>query len=124
MDLKSCSRCGKIHARGYKCNIGRIYANTEEKKLRSKYAWTQKAKQIKADALGLCEVCKDQGIYTYDGLEVHHITKLSDDPNGLLDDDNLITLCVYHHKQADAGLLDEIYLRNLVSIRQCKEIKK
>ena len=118
MDLKSCSKCGKIHARGYKCNKGRIYANTEEKKLRSKYAWTQKSKQIKQDALGLCEVCRAQGIYTYEGLEVHHITKLSEDPNGLMDDDNLITLCVYHHKQADAGELNADYLRKLVKERR------
>lgn len=118
MDLKSCSKCGKIHPRNYKCNVGRIYAKTEESKLRSKYAWTKKAKQIKADANNLCEVCRDKGLYTYDGLEVHHITKLKDDPNGLLDDDNLIALCIYHHKQADDGELSADYLRGLVKIRQ------
>ena len=120
MDLKSCSRCGKIHPRGYNCNVGRIYAKTDESKLRSRYAWTKKAKQIKDDAYGLCEVCKAQGVYTYDGLEVHHITKLRDDPNGLLDDDNLIALCVYHHKQADDGELDADYLRELVKERNKK----
>ena len=117
MDLKSCSKCGRIHPRGYICNKGRVYAQTDESKLRSKYAWTKKAKQIKADANNLCEVCRAQGIYTYDGLEVHHITKLSVDPGGLLDDDNLITLCVYHHKQADAGEIDADYLRELVKER-------
>ena len=120
MDLKSCSKCGRIHPRGYNCNKGRIYATTEERKLRSKYAWTKKAKQIKEDANGLCEVCRAEGIYTYDGLEVHHITKLKDDPNGLLDDDNLICLCVYHHKQADDGELSEDYLRELVKERRSK----
>ena len=118
MDLKSCSKCGKIHPRGYNCNKGRIYQKADESRLRSKYAWTLKAKQIKEDALGLCEVCKAQGVYTYDGLEVHHITKLSDDRDGLLDDDNLITLCVYHHKQADAGEIDADYLRGLVKERR------
>lgn len=118
MDLKTCSRCGRIHARGYKCNVGRVTAKTDESRLRSKYAWTKKAKQIKEDALGLCEVCKAQGVYTYDGLEVHHITKLRDDPNGLLEDDNLICLCVYHHKQADDGELEADYLRELVKVRQ------
>ena len=118
MDLRSCSSCGKIHPRGYKCTKGRIYEKTDESRLRSTYAWTQKARQIKEDALGLCEVCRDQGVYTYDGLEVHHITKLSEDHNGLLDDDNLICLCVYHHKQADDGELDADYLRNLVKERR------
>ena len=118
MDLKSCSRCGKIHPRGYKCNAGKVNKpKTDEQKLRSTWAWTKKAKQIKEDALGLCEVCRAQGRYTYDGVEVHHITKLKDDPNGLLDDDNLITLCTYHHKQADDGELDADYLRELVKKR-------
>ena len=52
-DLKSCSRCGKIHARSYKCNVGRVYKKTDEDKLRSTWAWTKKAKQIKEDANGL-----------------------------------------------------------------------
>lgn len=118
MDLKTCSRCGRIHARGYKCNVGRVTAKTDESRLRSTYRWTKKAKQIKDDANGLCEVCKAQGVYTYDGLEVHHITKLKEDPNGLLEDDNLIALCVYHHKQADDGELDADYLRELAKVRQ------
>lgn len=118
MDLKSCSKCGKIHARGVICNIGRIYNKTDESRLRSKYAWTKKAKQIKADANNLCEVCRDKGVYTYDNLEVHHIIKLSEDKDGLLEDNNLICLCVYHHKQADAGEIDADYLRELVKFRQ------
>lgn len=117
MDLRACSKCGKIHARGYKCNVGRVYGKTSENKLRSSYAWTKKAKQIKADAMGLCEVCRAQGIYNYDNLEVHHIIKIKDDPNGLLDDDNLICLCVEHHKQADDGQIDAEYLRELVKER-------
>ena len=120
MDLKSCSKCGKIHPRGVTCDRGRKYQSSQERKLRSTYMWTKKAKQIKEDALGLCEVCKALGVYTYDGLEVHHITKLKEDPNGLLDDDNLIALCVYHHKQADDGELDADYLRELVKERRGK----
>lgn len=118
MDLKSCSRCGKIHPRNYKCKVGRLYEKTDERGLRSKYAWTLKARQIKEDANGLCEVCKAQGVYTYDDLEVHHIIKLRDDPGGLLEDDNLICLCVYHHKQADDGQLGVEYLRELVKERR------
>ena len=117
MNLVSCSKCGKMHPRGAKCSISRTYKRTDDDKLRSSYAWTQKAKQIKADAMGLCEVCRKQGVYTYDGLEVHHITKLRDNPDGLLDDDNLICLCNYHHRQADDGTLSADYLRELVKER-------
>ena len=118
MDLKSCSKCGKIHPRGYNCNVGRKYTKTDESRLRSSYAWTLKAIQIKNDAMNLCEVCRAKGLYNYESLEVHHITKLRDDPNGLLDDDNLICLCVTHHKQADDGEIDADYLRELVKERQ------
>ena len=117
MDLKSCSRCGRIHARGYRCNAGRVYSKTQDDKLRSRYSWTKKAIQIKNDALNLCEVCKDKGLYTYDNLEVHHIVKLRDDPTRLLDDENLICLCEYHHTQADAGELDADYLTELAKRR-------
>lgn len=121
MDLKACSKCGKIHPRAYKCNIGRVYNKTDNDKLRSTYKWTKKAKQIKDDALGLCEVCKAQGVYNYKDLEVHHIEKLRDNPDGLLNDDNLICLCTYHHKKADAGELSEEYLLELVKKRRGNE---
>ena len=118
MDLKSCSKCGRIHPRAFKCNVGRKYEQTNERKLRSSSAWTRKAKQIKEDAKGLCEVCRDRGIYTYNGLEVHHITKLAENPDGLLEDDNLVCLCVQHHKEADAGEIDADYLRELAKERR------
>lgn len=118
MDLKSCNVCGRIHPRGQECKVKRVWKKTDDRKLRSSYDWTQKAKQIKRDSLGLCEVCRKQGVYTYDGLEVHHITKITDDPNGLLEDDNLITLCVKHHKEADAGKIEADYLRELVRERR------
>ena len=117
MDLKSCSKCGRIHPRAFKCNVARKYAKTDERRLRSSSAWKRKAKQIKEDAQGLCEVCRQLGFYNYEGLEVHHITKLSENPDGLLDDDNLICLCVDHHKKADAGEIEAEYLRELAKER-------
>lgn len=114
--LVSCSRCGRIHKRG-ECPVKRTYKKDDSDRLRNKYAWRKKREQIKEDALGLCEVCKALGVYTYDNLEVHHITKLKDNSNGLLEDDNLITLCVYHHKQADSGEIDADYLRELAKQR-------
>lgn len=117
MDLKSCSNCGRIHARGYRCNAGKVYSKTDDDKLRNRYCWAKKSKQIKRDAMNLCEYCKALGLYTYDDLEVHHITKLRDDPTKLLEDENLICLCQYHHRQADKGEIDPEYLRELVQKR-------
>lgn len=120
MAFKACSKCGKIHPYGYKCTVGvdSNHYKVSEDKLRSKYAWTKKSKQIREDAGNLCEVCRDKGIATYNNLEVHHIEKLRDNVDGLLDDDNLICLCVRHHKEADNGEIDKEYLRELVKKRR------
>lgn len=116
--LVTCSKCGRIHERGYKCDKGlKISYKKDYDKLRSTYAWTQKAKQVKEDANNLCEVCKAKGIYTYNDLEVHHIVKIKDNKEGLLDDTNLICLCVDHHKEADAGSIKADYLRALAKKR-------
>lgn len=107
-----------MHPRGYKCKVERVYDKSDREKLRSTYRWTKKAKQIKDDAKGLCEVCREQGRYTYKDLEVHHIVKLKDDPDGLLDDDNLVCLCVEHHKAADRGEIEADYLKELAKKRK------
>ena len=115
---RSCSKCGNIHPYNYKCNVGKVYRGGEERKLRNTYAWHSKARQIKEKSNYLCAICKDQGIYTYDNLEVHHISKVKDDPSLLLEDYNLITLCAWHHKLADMGEINKNYLLNLVYDRE------
>lgn len=122
MAYKACSKCGKVHPYNYNCSVGadsNRYKKSEDK-LRSRYSWTKKSKQIREDAGNLCEVCKDQGVATYKGLEVHHIEKLRDNVDGLLDDDNLICLCTRHHKEADNGEIDKEYLRELVKKRKAQ----
>lgn len=120
---KSCSRCGKIHSTRYKCNHNKPkidysrYGSQEERKLRNTSAWQKKSQDVRKQAQYLCEVCRDNNIYNYNDLEVHHIVKLRDDKTGLLDDNNLICLCVKHHKQADRGLLSIDYLRELAQKR-------
>lgn len=114
--FKSCSRCGRIHDINYQCNVGR-YTGGNERKLRSSYKWTQKSKEIRQTAL-FCEVCKDQGIYVYKNLEVHHITKVRDDQDKLLDNYNLICLCSECHEKAEKGKLDVDYLLDLAKKRE------
>ena len=113
---KSCSRCGKIHDINYICNANKIYRGGFEREQRNTYAWEKKSKEIRGKSL-FCEICKLSGVYKYDGLEVHHITKLKDDPNGLLDDSNLICLCAEHHRKADRGEIDADFLRKLSAER-------
>ena len=91
---------------------------TTEQALRNRNKWHLKSREIRERSLYLCAVCQDRGeARADDDIEVHHIIKLRDDPSGLLDDNNLIALCVFHHKQADRGELSVDYLRQLAQKR-------
>lgn len=116
----ACSRCGKIHPKGYVCHVEKKHYkySYKEAKLRSKSTWTEKSKQIREDANYLCEVCKDKGIYNYRNVEVHHILKLRDRPDLLLDNYNLICLCKDCHRLADAGIISVDYLQELAKRRE------
>lgn len=114
---KACSRCGKVHPTTYKCRVGVKRYSYNESKLRNTNEWHKKSMQIREDSRFLCSVCEDNGVFNHNLLEVHHITKIKDDPRLLLDDDNLICLCRYHHKLADKGQIDADYLRQLVAKR-------
>ena len=114
--LRSCSKCGRIHDSKIACPEGqakRIYNQTKERQLRRLNKWKRKSVEIREQAHNLCEVCADNGVYVYDGIEVHHIVKIRNDETLLLEDDNLICLCSEHHKQADRGELDAEYLKSL-----------
>lgn len=118
---KACSRCGKIHDSNYKCTVGKAYNNSyksSEDKVRNSHAWHKKAEEIKEASQYLCSVCLDNNIYTYDNLEVHHIIKLRERPDLLLDNHNLICLCWKHHRLADEGYLQVEYLRKLAMTRE------
>ena len=123
---KACSRCGRIHEVKFRCTVNKpkidysVYGDQEERKLRSTTAWRKKSEDIRTRAQFLCEVCRDKGLYTYDNLEVHHIVKLRDNADGLLDDNNLVCLCAVHHRQADAGEIDADYLRQLAEKRETR----
>lgn len=118
---KVCSRCGRVHASNYQCNVGRIarrYNGGTERTLRSSWKWTEKSKDIRDKAHYLCEVCKAEGRLTYDGVEVHHIIKVKDNTDLLLDDYNLICLCTTHHHAADNDQIDKEYLLSLARQRE------
>ena len=119
--LKSCSRCGGIHEQGYRCNHNRPkveYRGGKEREARNSHQWHSKSKEIRKRANYLCEVCRDKGRYVYKGLEVHHIEKVRDNPERLLDNLNLVCLCVMCHKQADRGDISADYLRELARKRE------
>lgn len=117
--LKACARCGKVHPYNYKCGKRKYQQKSgEDVRLRNTHKWAVKSLEIRERANYLCEVCRDHNIYTYNNLEVHHIEKLREHPEKLLDNENLICLCMEHHHQADRGDLDPDYLRRLVHLRE------
>ena len=117
---KACARCGKLHNYNYKCTVNKPVRDDEESKLRNKNKWHKKSEEIREASNYLCEICKQEGRYNYDKLEVHHITKLKERPDLLLDNYNLICLCNEHHRQADNGEIDKDYLLKLAAAREDK----
>ena len=114
--LKSCQYCGRIHPKDFNCGKKPVRSSRtrdEREAGRYSYAFTMKSREIKERSNHLCTVCLKEGRLTYDGLETHHITKLVDAPDLLLEDSNLICLCQRHHEMADTGLIAADELRGL-----------
>ena len=52
-------------------------------------------------------------VFDCSDLSVHHIEPLSERFDLRLDDDNLITLCPYHHEQAERDNIDRNILHKI-----------
>jgi 5-methylcytosine-specific restriction endonuclease McrA len=121
----TCSRCGVVK-RGHICP-NKPYRKKERDaqvdKFRKSTRWTNKSKEIRQRDKYLCVVCMANRYNTirqfnFDKLEVHHITPLAEDYNKRLDNDNLITLCKYHHNLAENGEIPREELCELISPHQ------
>ncbi len=110
--LRSCHWCGRIHDTSIVCSKRPApkKESTEHTKLRTCRRWDKARKDANARDKYVCRVCAQNGHLTVDGLETHHIVPLSEDPSRAYDLDNLITLCVRHHKAADVGKIDRSML--------------
>lgn len=117
--LKSCTKCGRVHAQNYQCTARRNNTpKTLDQKLRSTNRWQRKSEEIRRASKWLCAICLEEGVYNYEQLEVHHIEKLRDNKDRLLDNYNLICLCKRHHELADAGKIDVAHLEELARVRE------
>ena len=113
--LRTCSVCGGIHQEDNICK--RTYKkNSYASKFRNSNAWIIKREQIKKRDKYLCQICLKGNNYTYNNLQVHHIVPIEKDNDKKLDSDNLITLCAYHHKQAEMNKISKEELSNLIDI--------
>ena len=79
----------------------------------------RKSIEVKQRDRFLCQICL-RNLYNtihwlnYKTVEVHHIVEINEDYNKRLDNDNLITLCSYHHKMADKGEIPKAVLLDIV----------
>lgn len=121
--LKSCSRCGRVHEHSFKCQamkVTRIKPDTIANKFRNTQAWRDKRNNIIIRDKGLCQVCIRNiyntfgRIYNHKIIEVHHIDPIVEAYDLRLEDHNLISLCVYHHKMADRGEIPKKVLKDLI----------
>ena len=118
----TCSRCG-IVKRGHICSKKpqrKVERDSQADKFRKSKGWTNKSIEIRQRDKYLCVVCMANRYntirqYNFDKLEVHHITPLHEDYNKRLDNDNLITLCKYHHNLAENGEIPREELQELIS---------
>lgn len=76
--------------------------------------WHNKSQEVKLLDNHCCLVCKSLGLISPVYLEVHHIIKVRNDSSLKLDNSNLITLCVNHHKMADANKIQASELYRLI----------
>ena len=126
-DYVTCKYCGVV-PRGHNCPHRKSREknlDTDSVRFRNTKAWARKSIEIKQRDRYLCQCCLNNLYNTinwlnYKAVEVHHITTIKEDYNRRLDNDNLITLCSYHHKMADKGDIPKSALYDLVKKAQKK----
>ena len=130
---RSCRYCGKIHDRLQPCPSKPAkpkvryekYSNDKDI-FRGSKLWKAKRREIIQRDLGLCQLCK-RGVYldspqltAADG--VHHIISLEADFGKRLDNDNLISLCSFHHELAEKGIIS-VKIQRSAAVAQEEENK-
>ena len=124
--LKACKYCGHIHAKDYICDKkpqSTYKRNEDILTFRNSTAWRNKRHHIKDKDKHLCQACL-HNLYgtmqrlTTINLSVHHIKPLYKAWDLRLEDNNLITLCEYHHELAESGTISEQQLYEITSQRE------
>lgn len=123
--LIACSMCGRIHQRGYVCEIKRK-RNYEYKKDREDTVIYKSRSWEKARA-DILEQYHHMCLYSFyverkiiKATDVHHIVEILDDDSLAYDEDNLIPLSKEKHR-----LIHELYKEDKKKIQeQLREFKK
>ena len=115
--MRSCQYCGRMHAIGDDCphRPPAKRDDTAQRQIRSSYAWTQRSREIRYRDHYLCAVCLAIGTMTWDGVGVHHIIPLAEDPDRAMDGQWLISLCDAHHRMAERGEISREMLHQMAA---------
>ena len=121
-DYVTCKYCG-ITTRGHICPHRKSRHKSGDKqseRFRKTKGWTDKSIEIRQRDKYLCQICLRDRYNTltmlnYKTVEVHHITPINEDYDRRLDNDNLISLCAYHHRMADKGQIPKQELYDIVN---------
>lgn len=119
--LKSCKYCGRIHDVNYECSKKHksVKKLTYIDRFRNTRSWKNKREEIKDRDNHLCQICirklfEFKQMYNYSDLQVHHAIPIHVDYDRRLDNDNLITLCPFHHKMAEDGKIPYLLIKTII----------
>ena len=121
--LKSCQYCSRIHSTDYDCGKRPKrkykYIRPDEDTFRNTSVWRKKRDEIRERDNYLCQICirnlyNTTRILNSEELEVHHCEKLRDNYEKRLDNDNLLTVCEYHHKRCDLGEIPRDIVKKII----------
>lgn len=125
--LKSCSYCGRIHDSKFICNKknNKKKVTTEADKFRGTNLWHKKREEIKKRDLYLCQICIRELYntvtkYNTEELSVHHNIPINEDYNKRLDNNNLLTLCDYHHKMCEKREISREEVQRIIDEQENK----
>ena len=123
MRLVSCTRCGRIHGKG-QCRLKPLpgrHRDSEATQVHHSNDWTKKSLEVRDRDGSVCQFClrKEKRICRTN-LSVHHIVPLEEAPEKAYEGGNLITLCSFHHEQAEKGAIGREILREWAKENECK----
>ena len=122
--LRACSYCGFVHDEHFICDNKRQALKkrqTRQTKIRSAKRWEDTRKNVLYRDKSMCQCClyKEIGTrkqYNGENLEVHHITPILEDESRAYDEDNLLTVCSYHHELCEKGTISRHRQYEMVSL--------
>ena len=125
--LISCQYCGKIHDRKYICDKRpkRKKEISEADRFRRTNRWQKKREEIKQRDLNLCQICirelyNTKNKYNTKDLSVHHNIPINENYDKRLDNDNLLTVCGYHHKMCEKGEISRKIVQKIIDEQESK----